>query len=173
MANVSVIISCYNRSQYIRQTVTSILNQSLAQWQLVLVDDGSTDDTWEEIARLCALDARISGYQKLNGGTPAKTRNFGYSRCDPHSKYLFFLDDDDLLEPSALEKMSAYLDAHPEVGLLGCQFRNIDATGVELGPGKRDRWVPGRLFPRRLQDHERATPFVSFYCATGQGPFAM
>lgn len=172
MAKISVIVPCYNSSAYLEQTVQSMLDQELTDWELILVDDGSTDGTHELIARLASGDARIRGAAQPNAGR-GQACNLGVAEASPGAEYLFFLDSDDLLAPSALREMSGYLDAHPEVGLLGCQLQEIDASGRPFGNATRSRWVPGFFFPRRLRDDEHETPFVTFFCATGQGPFAM
>jgi glycosyltransferase involved in cell wall biosynthesis len=176
MTKISLIVPCYNAEFFLDATIQSILEQEFSLWELILVDDGSHDATWEIISRYVRLDSRIVGFQKNNEGT-AKTRNFGFSKANPSSVYIFFLDHDDQLEPSALARMSAYLDLHPDVGLLGCQFQDISADGQKLGTGKRSRWAPGRMLtispPHELRDDEFETPFATFFCATGQGPFAM
>lgn len=172
MATVSLIVPCYNAANYLAATIDSVLQQDLADWELLLVDDGSRDGTWEIIERYAQGNSRVQGFRKENEGA-TKTRNFGYARTDPSSRYLFFLDHDDQLEPDALTRMVAYLDAHPEVGLLACQFQDVSADGRKLGTGKRSRWAPGRFFPHELRDDEIETPFAAFFCATGQGPFAM
>jgi GT2 family glycosyltransferase len=89
------------------------------------------------------------------------------------SKYIFFLDSDDLLVPRTLQVMSGYLDSYPDVGLLTCQIQEIDERGTPYGSTRRCRWVPGRFFPRQLADDQRETPFITFFCGTGQGPFAL
>jgi hypothetical protein len=69
--------------------------------------------------------------------------------------------------------MSNYLDTYPDVGLLTCQIQEIDEKGTACSSARRCRWVPARLFPRQLSDDERETPFITFFCGTGQGPFAL
>jgi hypothetical protein len=69
--------------------------------------------------------------------------------------------------------LCAYRDTHAEVGLLACQYEDISEHGVRLGSGHRSRWRPGLFVPHEMRDDEIETPFVSFFCATGQGPFAM
>lgn len=172
MARISVIVPCYNACAFLEQTVQSVLAQDMPSWELILVDDGSTDSTPEIIARHCAADPRIRGLRKENGGR-ASACNLGATQISEEARYLFFLDSDDQLVPGALRLMSDYLDAHQEVCLLGCQFQEVDPQGRPYGNAKRSRWVPGSFLPRRLADHERETPFVTFFCATGQGPFAM
>jgi glycosyltransferase involved in cell wall biosynthesis len=172
MTTVSVIVPCHNAADFLAATIESVLQQELPDWELILVDDGSRDSTWEIMSRYIGSDSRIAGFRKDNEGT-SRTRNYGFARSTPAARYLIFLDHDDQLEPDALRKLCVYMDAHPEVGLLGCQYRDIGADGSRLGTGKRSRWVPGILFPRELRDDEADTPFVAFFCATGQGPFAM
>ena len=172
MARISVIVPCYNASAFLEKTIESVLAQETQDWELILVDDGSKDATPEIIRCYCAKDARIRGVRKENGGR-AGACNLGAAQISTDAQYLFFLDSDDMLVPSALCLMSGYLDAHPDVCLLGCQFQEIDANDRAYGTAKRSRWVPGWLLPRELSDEERETPFVTFFCATGQGPFAM
>jgi glycosyltransferase involved in cell wall biosynthesis len=169
---VSIIVACHNSGKFLQQTISSILDQTLAEWELLLVDDASLDETWSIIERNLSGDQRIKGFRRQNQGT-SRTRNYGFSNSDPGTRYLFFLDHDDCLDPSALSVMTRYLDHHPDVGLLACQVKEVDEHGLLLGTGKRSRWVPGFFFPRKLKDEEVETPFVSLFCATGQGPFAM
>jgi len=172
MARISVIVPCYNACAFLEKTVESVLAQDTQAWELILVDDGSTDSTPEIIQRHCLKDARIRGVWKENGGR-ASACNLGAAQISADAQYLFFLDSDDQLVPGALRFMSDYLDAHQDVCLLGCQFQEVDPEGRAYGTAKRSRWVPGRFLPRQLSDAERETPFVTFFCATGQGPFAM
>jgi glycosyltransferase involved in cell wall biosynthesis len=173
MPLVSVIIASYNRADFVRAAIDSVRAQSLADWELILVDDGSTDETFTTLCRAAADDRRILAYRQQNAGIGA-ARNYGAAQCAPESRYLFFLDDDDALEPDALARMSAYLEQHPDVGLLACQYQRIDAAGRKYGRAKRSRWKPSFFgIPRPLLAAERETPFVTFYCGTGQGPFAM
>lgn len=172
MPTVSVIVPCYNAADFLAATVESVLQQDLTDWELVLVDDGSRDGTLEIIRRSCSQDARIVSLEKANEGT-TRARNDGFAKSNPNSKYVWFLDHDDQLAPDALRKMCAYLDEHPEVGLLGCQYEDVSAEGRRLGTGERSRWAPGLIMPHKMRDDEIATPFATFFCATGQGPYAM
>lgn len=172
MIRVSLVVPCYNAADFLAETIESVLRQEMPAWELILVDDGSKDATWEIISRYVARDPRIAGFKKDNEGA-TRTRNFGASKVNAASAYILFLDHDDLLEPNALARMCAYLDEHPDVGLLACQFQDISVDGTRLGTGKRSRWAPGAIFPHEMRDDEIATPFVTFFCATGQGPFAM
>ena len=170
---VSVITPCYNSARWIRETVQNVLDQDFLDWEFILIDDGSTDDTPTILREFASIDERIRTVTQKNSGTCA-ARNRGASECSPDSKYLLFLDHDDLLEPNALRVLSHYLNRHPEVCLVGCQFQEIDQAGKPCSSRRRSRWVPSILgLPRPLRASERRTPFVTFYCGTGQGPFAM
>jgi glycosyltransferase involved in cell wall biosynthesis len=172
MAAISVIIPCYNRAVLVRAAIESVIRQDFSDWELIAVDDGSDDQTFDVLKHYAVADRRIHAFRTENGGVSA-ARNFGAAQSSSSTRYLFFLDSDDELEPNALRQMSDYLDQHPEVGLVGCQFQDITADGRRLGTGERSRWAPGKIFPRKLSDEEAETPFAVFFCGTGQGPFAM
>jgi glycosyltransferase involved in cell wall biosynthesis len=173
MAKVTVITPCYNSAAFIRETVRSVLDQDLQEWEYILIDDGSTDGTYDCLTRFACADKRIKVLHQANKGT-SYARNLGAKTASEDSTYLIFLDHDDLLERGALRTLSEYLNTHAEVCLVGCQFQEIDAGGNFLPSKGRSRWVPSIFgIPRPLRPSERKTPFVAFYCATGQGPFAM
>jgi GT2 family glycosyltransferase len=172
MPKISIVVPCYNSAAFLATTIESVLVQDLHEWELILVDDGSSDDTQEIIRCYSSEYCQIKGVWQQNGGR-AKACNFGVTHISSESKYIFFLDSDDLLVPRTLRVMSSYLDAFPEVGLLTCQIQEIDAKGIAGSSVRRRRWVPGKIFPRRLSEDERETPFITFLCGTGQGPFAL
>jgi glycosyltransferase involved in cell wall biosynthesis len=172
MAKISVIVACYNSESFLSGTIDSVRQQDVDDWELLLVDDGSADKTSEIIQRYSSMDHRIKGFRQDNAGT-GSARNLGARNAANESGYLLFLDHDDQLEPQALKVMSVYLDRHADVCLVGCQFQELNEDGHKVGTKKRTRWVPSLLFPRQLKDTEYETPFVTFFCASGQGPFAM
>lgn len=100
---ISVIVPYYNSGEYIEQTILCILNQTFPYYEILIIDDGSTDlkslDKLEEIQK---LDKRIKVFHKKNEGL-ATTRDFGAGKSAETCKYLMFLDDDDLIEPTFLE----------------------------------------------------------------------
>ena len=154
-------------------TVASVKSQDMTDWNYIVVDDGSTDGTPELLHTLAQDDSRIEILNQANAGT-CQARNLGAKHAPNSSTYLLFLDHDDMLEPNALRVMSEYLDAHLEVCVAGCQFREVAADGSPGSLRTRSRWVPSILgIPRPLRSDEYGTPFATFYCATGQGPFAM
>jgi glycosyltransferase involved in cell wall biosynthesis len=136
-ARVSVIIPLYNSEKYLRQTLDSVLAQTLTDWELVLVDDGSTDATPRIAAEYAARDARIRAVTQANGGI-ARARNTGVRESNAAAPYVAFLDHDDVWEPDALETLVKALEARPNAvaahGLAGY----IDAAGRPVAHPEAD-----------------------------------
>jgi glycosyltransferase involved in cell wall biosynthesis len=172
MPDISIIIPSYNSERFLAATLDSVIGQSFSDWECIVVDDGSSDDSSGHARRYAARDPRFKYIRQVNSGR-AIACNTGYGAAAEESRYLFFLDSDDVLSSNALEVLRNYLESNPAVGVVGCQFQVIDGNGHDRGPGYRSRWVPGWPLPRLLKDSEYDTPFVTFYCATGQGPYAM
>ncbi|MEW6530059.1 MAG: glycosyltransferase [Thermodesulfobacteriota bacterium] len=118
---VSVTICCYNSEEYIAATLQSVLNQTFDNFEIVVVNDGSTDRT-EQIVKSFS-DARIQYHLQENSGVGA-TRNRAVDLS--RGKYVAFLDHDDLWEPTKLEKQIPLLETQPEVGLVysDCYYIN-------------------------------------------------
>lgn len=113
MSLISVIMPVYNGARFLEKTLDSLLAQTCADWELIVVDDGSTDATPEMLARYD--DPRFVKIRKANGGE-AQTRNVGLRHAT--GEFIAFLDADDLYLPTALADMSAFLTAHPEFDAL-------------------------------------------------------
>ena len=100
---ISVIVPFFNSKNYIEQTITSILNQTFPYYEILIIDDGSKDqESLEKLEEIKKLDSRIKIFHKENEGLAA-TRDFGAAKSSKSCKYLMFLDDDDLIEPTYLE----------------------------------------------------------------------
>lgn len=99
---VSIIVPVYNREQYLRECVDSVLAQTFHDWELIIVDDGSTDSSGSIADRYAASDPRIRVYHVENGG-PSAARNYGLLKST--SKYIYYLDADDAIHPLALTIM--------------------------------------------------------------------
>lgn len=169
---VGIVIITYNNENHIEDAFRSVVNQEFTDWTCVMIDNGSTDSTFEIMQRLVAGDPRFSAFKKSNEG-PAAGRNLGFSKLPESIDYIHFLDGDDILKPSYLSTMVDYLDNHPKVGLVACQFEEIDNDGNYLGKGHRSRFAPSSYFgfPHDLPLATVKTPFVSFFASTGAGPF--
>jgi glycosyltransferase involved in cell wall biosynthesis len=108
----SVVIAAYNAADYIGATIGSVIRQTKRNWQLVVVDDGSTDATREMVEQFC--DERITLIRQENQGVSI-ARNRGLAAAS--GKYVLFLDADDLLFSDALSRLGRELDKHPEAVL--------------------------------------------------------
>ena len=168
----SVIVIGYNQQDFAPLAVASVLAQSEPRLECIFVDDGSADATVSRVNALAASDPRLKVHSKQNGG-PGAARNFGAARANPATRFICFLDGDDVLHPDYLSSCIAYLDAHPDVGVVIPSHDCIDPQGAVLGDARRGyRWVPGFLgLPRRLRQDEAVTPFLTFYSGTGVVPF--
>lgn len=100
MVAITVVIALFNKSKYIEKCIQSVLQQSYQNWRLVIVDDGSTDDSLEK-ARKYTHEERIIIVTQDNAG-PGSARNAGLKLCD--TKYIAFLDADDFWKPQFIEK---------------------------------------------------------------------
>jgi glycosyltransferase involved in cell wall biosynthesis/D-alanine-D-alanine ligase-like ATP-grasp enzyme len=131
---VSLVMTVYNRENYLKCALDSILLQTYPHWQLTIWDDGSTDSS-PKIAReyavidprICFLPAPHTGRQHALRATIAATTR----------KYLAFVDSDDLLAPDALAATVGILDANPQIGMVYTDHWLIDSLGRSLGLGAR------------------------------------
>lgn len=104
MPEISVIVPVFDMERYLRQCVESVLAQTFHDWELLLVDDGSTDSSGAICDGFAAKDSRIRAFHIANGG-PGAARNFGIEKAA--APWIAFLDADDLLHPQALELLRA------------------------------------------------------------------
>jgi glycosyltransferase involved in cell wall biosynthesis len=114
---LSVILPVYNGMPYLPQAVESILQQTLADFNFIIVNDGSTDGTGDYLRTI--IDPRVVVIEQKNAGQGA-ARKFALSRCQ--SDYVALMDSDDVSYPNRLELQMAYLENHPEVVLVGTQI---------------------------------------------------
>ena len=114
---VSVVIPCFNYGRYLAEAVQSVLAQSLRDVEVIVVDDGSTDDSRDVAESLIAAhaDASIRLIAQTNSGSPGHTRNVGIAAAV--GDYIVCLDADDRLHPDYLARCAAALDAHPDAAI--------------------------------------------------------
>lgn len=124
MPKVSVLMTVYNGMPFLPPAVESVLGQTFQDFDFVIVNDGSTDGTADYLASLD--DPRIRVITQENGGTAAAA-NHGLQHC--HGQLLARMDADDISLPQRFEKQVAFLDSHPQVGLVGTQM-------APMGPNK-------------------------------------
>ena len=125
---VSVVMTTYNGSRFLSEAIESILNQSLIDLELIIVDDGSTDSSSFIVRSFCARDSRVRGiFLERNLGIP-KAANCGLRAA--RGEYIARMDSDDVCHRDRLLKQVSYLDKHREIQLLGCHFYAIDEEGL-------------------------------------------
>jgi len=171
MPKVSIITPCYKAERFIARTLESVRAQTLVDWEHIVVDDGSPDDSAAVVREFAARDPRVRLLRQPNGGME-NARNNGYAACSTGSEFLLFLDADDCLEPEALATLAGYLEVRPEVGLAYCARTWIDADDRPLEEANRQtssvRFVPIWRGARPLPDTEPETPLaalVAFHLA--------
>ncbi len=125
-APITLVIPAYNRSQLITETLNSALNQSLKFEEIVVVDDGSTDDTPSTLAK---FGDRITVVRTPNQGVQV-ARNIGIERA--RTELVALLDSDDLLEPDYLQTMGTWMLAHPEQDAAYCNFVTFNSNATDL-----------------------------------------
>ncbi|OGU58043.1 MAG: hypothetical protein A2V66_15780 [Ignavibacteria bacterium RBG_13_36_8] len=108
---VSIIIPTYNRADIIKDTINSVLKQTYQNFEILVIDDGSTDNTKDVLNSI--QDPRIFYFWQKNSGLPAKSRNLGISKA--RGDYIAFCDDDDIWLPQKLEKQLEAFDKYPDI----------------------------------------------------------
>jgi glycosyltransferase involved in cell wall biosynthesis len=131
---VSVVIPCYNQAKYLPEALHSILSQTHQNWECIIVNDGSPDETDRVAAEWCAKDPRFKYLYQDNGKLP-NARNSGIQQAK--GQYILTLDADDKFEPSFIEKALAVLISDKKVGMV-CSwgFRFMGDKNSEL-------YIPG------------------------------
>ncbi len=120
---------------FIHEAIESIRNQTFRDFELVVVDDGSRDDSADKASALASVDHRITVIRRKASGIP-ESRNAGLSACA--GDLLAIMDADDVSEPTRLEEQVAFLSRHPNVVAVGCQVLWVDPEGMPL----RRNWHP-------------------------------
>lgn len=163
---ISVIIPCHNMARFVVRTMRSVAAQTGPSWEMIIVDDGSTDDSPAMVLREAGADSRIRLIRQPNRGVSG-ARNAGFRTASSASRYLLFLDADDCLHPHMLETLFRELEAHSETAMAFCDFRLIDEADSPLTVVERhgpdSRFIPAGLGVRRLPRGEPRTPFEAIF----------
>lgn len=108
---VSIVTPCYNAESYLSQTIESVINQTISEWEMLIVDDCSNDDSRKIVEFYSAVDSRIKYYRtKAPSGSPSLPRNIGIENAT--GEFLAFLDADDLWLPDKLEKQIKFMEVN-------------------------------------------------------------
>ncbi len=147
MPTVSVIIPTYNRREYVREAIASVVAQTYQDFELIVVDDGSDDDTATIVADFSSVCPSMRYVRQANQGV-SSARNTGVALSS--GPYLAFLDSDDVWQPPKLERQLAFLSTHPQASI--CQTEEIWLRrGVRVNPHAKHRKTGGDIFARSLE----------------------
>ena len=147
MSLVSVIVPAYNRLAFLKQTVKSVLGQIFCEWELIVIDDGSSDGTSDWVRAQSCLDSRIhlierSEFRPACSGAQV-CRNLGFQKAAGTS--VLFLDSDDLLAPDCLLNRLAHLNADPSFDAVVGQALHFSEQPGDLGTDRIwGRWHPSQ-----------------------------
>lgn len=149
---ISVIVPVYNVQKYLKRCVDSILAQTFENFELLLVDDGSKDDSYSTCMMLSGVDDRIKVWHQENKGVSA-ARTLGFMKSE--GEYVFFIDADDTLNPDALETLHAKIIQGYDMVSCNTPF-DCEMTGSEYVHGILELKIPvniwGKLIRRNLLD---------------------
>lgn len=132
---VSIITPAYNAAKFIAATIRSVQAQTVSDWEMIIVNDGSKDDTEAVIAPFLS-DSRIRVVAQANSGVCA-ARNNGFSNA--RGKYIALLDADDLMMPENLAKKTLALESDPGIAWVYSNLHLVDAEGNTFGPDTKGK----------------------------------
>ena len=183
MARFSVIMPLYNKAPYVRKAVESVMGQTYTDWELVIVDNGSTDGSGEVVAEI--TDSRIRVVRLAENMGPGAARNYGVAcqgdlkaatpdetRHDSASPYICFLDADDWWEPTFLEEMAGLIERHPDAGIYGTGYYIVKNGKKRLAPiGVEEGFDEGEINYCKVYAKTLCMPLTSITVAMPRSVF--
>jgi glycosyltransferase involved in cell wall biosynthesis len=151
---VSVLMSVFNTQACLGEAIESVLNQTLTDIELIIIDDCSTDDSWPIVLTYARQDSRVVALQNEKNNGASLALNSGLARV--RSEYITRHDSDDVSLPCRLQKQVAFLERNPEVGAVGASVLLIDSEGKPLRIAS---------FPRADEDIQSA--LLDYMCFCG------
>ena len=127
---VSILLPVHNEECLLPAALASLFRQTLTDWELVAINDGSTDATGSILDAAAAADRRVRVFHRPQQGLVA-TLNDGLAQC--HAPLVARMDGDDICHPHRLERQSGFLEIHPEITLAACRVRHNDITNDGRG----------------------------------------
>ena len=146
-ARVSVLMPCYNAAATLPEALDSLAAQTLTDWELVAVDDGSTDDTPAVLAAWAQRNARLRVLTRPHGGI-LEALNNGLQAC--RAELVARMDADDRAHPERLKRQVEYLEAHPAIAAVGCRVQGFPAGQVREGFRIYIEWLNALLTPEQI-----------------------
>lgn len=131
MAKVSIVLPTYNGEKYIKKSIDSIINQTFDDWELIIVNDCSTDDTPFIVNEYTLRDTRISVINNAKNQKLPRSLNIGFAQAT--GQYLTWTSDDNFYLDNALKDMVDYLDKHKNIPMVAADMDTIDEEGNIIG----------------------------------------
>ena len=155
---VSVLLPVYNEERFVEQAAESILRQTESSFELIVVDDGSTDGSWALLERLAARDRRIKLLHQPHKGIVAAL-NRGMRQAS--GRYVARMDADDLAYPERLRLQAGYLDLHTDIGVVGSRVEYLGDAARNRGLAVFVEWSNSLTESRDIELYRFVeTPFV-------------
>ncbi len=130
---VSVVMPVCNAERYLVAAVESVLGQTFRDFELIAVDDASSDGSFALLESFAARDPRVRPFRNETNLQIAKTRNRAFHLAHPESRYFAIMDSDDVCMPERFAEQVRFLETHPEHALVGSQITIIDEHGKTIG----------------------------------------
>lgn len=138
MPAVSILLPCYNAAETIKEAINSLAQQTLTDFEVIAVDDGSEDSTLQVLQAWAAKDSRFQAISCPHGGV-ITAANAGFAAC--RAPYIARMDSDDLAYPERLALQVAYLDEHPEVAVVGSLVEGFPSNYIREGYQIYIQWL--------------------------------
>lgn len=155
---VSIVMVNYNKEKYIEDAIKSVLAQTYVNWELIIVDDGSTDRSIDIIKKYEAEDARIRATLCSNNRQICVATNIGFEQV--RGEFVARLDSDDIWHPEKLEKQLRYMEMHPEGGLCFTKLDIINENGKIINSILPDLY---RAYNSRRENQYEWSNYFFFY----------
>jgi len=142
---ITVAICCYNGERYLEKTLNSVLAQDYSNFEIVIIDDGSSDGTAKIIERFASQNKCIRAFFRSNHGLPA-SRNYSFGQAK--GEWIAIIDQDDLYYPARLSRQLAVAQYYPTAGLVFSNVHHIDASGKVIDDYLSAYALPDSFIPR-------------------------
>ncbi len=143
--SISIVTPAYNAEKHLQETIESVQSQTLRDWEILLVDDGSRDRTAEIASRYAAEDSRIRVIRQPNGGV-SSARNHGREIADARRPYIIFLDSDDVWKPNALSLLHSAMERSPQAVAAHGMADYIDENSRPINLPDMEAWFASRRY---------------------------
>ena len=164
----SIIMPLYNKAPYVRKAVESVVGQTYGDWELIVVDNGSTDGSGEIVAEITDSRIRIVRLEEIIG--PGGARNRGVAEST--AQWICFLDSDDWWEPTFLEEMAGLIERHHDAGIYGTGYYIVKNGKRRLAPiGVDDGFTEGEVNYCKVYAKTLCMPLTSISVAMPRSVF--